>query len=63
MLLSFPENEQRPPNLKGPIVIFVIFPLFFSSSSLPASQLIRILRLKDPDRSQNNAQRTQEEDE
>uniref|UniRef100_A0A671XCQ1 Structural maintenance of chromosomes protein 6 n=1 Tax=Sparus aurata TaxID=8175 RepID=A0A671XCQ1_SPAAU len=34
-----------------------------SMSSLPVSKLIRILRLKDPDRSQNNTQRTQEEDE
>ncbi|XP_036941437.1 structural maintenance of chromosomes protein 6 [Acanthopagrus latus] len=34
-----------------------------SMSSLPVSKLIRILRLKDPDRGQNNAQRTQEEDE
>ncbi|XP_073349307.1 structural maintenance of chromosomes protein 6 [Pagrus major] len=34
-----------------------------SMSSLPVSKLIRILRLNDPDRSQNNAQRTQEEDE
>uniref|UniRef100_A0A4W6DD73 Structural maintenance of chromosomes protein 6 n=1 Tax=Lates calcarifer TaxID=8187 RepID=A0A4W6DD73_LATCA len=33
-----------------------------SMSTLPESKIIRILRLKDPDRSQNNAQRNQDED-
>uniref|UniRef100_A0A3Q1G185 Structural maintenance of chromosomes protein 6 n=2 Tax=Acanthochromis polyacanthus TaxID=80966 RepID=A0A3Q1G185_9TELE len=33
-----------------------------SMSSLPQSKIIRILRLKDPDRSQNNSQRSQEQD-
>uniref|UniRef100_A0AAQ6ARH2 Structural maintenance of chromosomes protein 6 n=1 Tax=Amphiprion ocellaris TaxID=80972 RepID=A0AAQ6ARH2_AMPOC len=33
-----------------------------SMSSLPQSKIIRILRLKDPDRGQNNSQRSQEQD-
>ncbi|GAA6234326.1 structural maintenance of chromosomes protein 6-like [Lates japonicus] len=33
-----------------------------SMSTLPESKIIRILRLKDPDRGQNNAQRNQDED-
>ncbi|KAM7395372.1 hypothetical protein PAMA_006911 [Pampus argenteus] len=33
-----------------------------SMSSLPESKIIRILRLKDPDRSNNNTQRNQDED-
>lgn len=31
-------------------------------SSLPESKIIRILRLKDPDRGQRNTQRSEDED-